>query len=186
MTIPGLDYLEHFITPDEEAMLLEAIDQEPWRNDLKRRVQHYGYRYDYTSRRVDAADHIGSLPAWATFLSERLLAGGHFATVPDQLIVNEYESGQGIASHIDCQPCFGDVVSSLTLGSHCVMEMTSAAQGEVIPLLLERRSMLVLSGDARHFWKHGIPKRKTDLVGETRRPRGRRVSLTFRTVILGR
>lgn len=40
----------------------------------------------------------------------------HFPHRPDQVIVNEYQPGQQIAPHIDCVPCFGSVVASLTLG----------------------------------------------------------------------
>jgi alkylated DNA repair dioxygenase AlkB len=35
------------------------------------------------------------------FLRERLVEFGFFDIVPDQLIVNEYEVGQGIHAHID-------------------------------------------------------------------------------------
>jgi hypothetical protein len=42
----GLLYAPAFIAESEEQTLLARIDREPWRKDLKRRVQHYGYRYD--------------------------------------------------------------------------------------------------------------------------------------------
>ena len=60
--VPGLIYRPDFITPDEEAMLVELIDAQEWNADLKRRVQHYGWKYDYTARRIDNSMHIGSLP----------------------------------------------------------------------------------------------------------------------------
>ena len=37
--IPGLEYLPDFISAAEERALIEAIDRQPWINDLKRRVQ---------------------------------------------------------------------------------------------------------------------------------------------------
>jgi alkylated DNA repair dioxygenase AlkB len=40
------------------------------------------------------------------------------ADIPDRLIVTEYEPGHGIAAHVDCIPCFGAIVYSLTLASH--------------------------------------------------------------------
>lgn len=43
----GLTYVENFITNEEERELLEHIDRGQWLFDLKRRVQHYGYKYDY-------------------------------------------------------------------------------------------------------------------------------------------
>ena len=50
--IEGLSYIPNFITRDEERALIEAIDQQSWLTDLKRRVQHYGYKYDYKARAV--------------------------------------------------------------------------------------------------------------------------------------
>ena len=184
VTVPGLKYVTGYVTARDEAALLAAVDVEPWRGDLKRRVQHYGYRYDYTARTVDRSMHLGPLPEWAQLLAARLVADGHMASAPDQLIVNEYEPGQGINAHVDCVPCFGPVVCSVTLGSQCVMELSPVEGGGTEPLLLERGSLLVLAGDARYKWRHGIPGRNTDTVGEQLVARGRRVSLTFRTVIV--
>lgn len=47
-------------------------------------------------------------------------------------------------------------------------------------IYLESRSLLVLKGDARYKWKHGIAARKSDNGVK----RQRRISLTFRKVIL--
>jgi alkylated DNA repair dioxygenase AlkB len=183
MRVPGLKYIPEFVAKPDEAVFLAALDAEPWLADLKRRVQHYGYRYDYKARKVDPSMYLGPLPAWVQILAARLVTEEHM-TAPDQLIVNEYQPGQGITPHVDCVPCFGPVVCSLTLGSQCVMEL-SAADGEgAASLLLERCSLLVLAGDARYKWRHAIPGRKSDKVDGQVSLRGRRVSLTFRTVIV--
>ncbi|MBW3598141.1 MAG: alpha-ketoglutarate-dependent dioxygenase AlkB [Planctomycetes bacterium] len=184
MNVPGLKYIAGFVAEPDEAALLAAVDAEPWLSDLKRRVQHYGYRYDYKARKVDPSMFLGPLPAWARPLAARLVAGGHMATVPDQLIVNEYEPGQGITAHVDCIPCFGPVVCSVTLGSQCVMELSAAKGDEAESILLERRSLVVLAGESRFRWRHAIPSRKSDEIGGRVLPRSRRVSLTFRTVIV--
>lgn len=184
MAVPGLKYIAGYVATSDEVALLARLDAEPWRGDLKRRVQHYGYRYDYTTRTVDPSMYLGPLPAWAQPLAARLVADGHMQAMPDQLIVNEYEPGQGINAHVDCVPCFGPVVCSVTLGSQCVMELSRVDGSEAEPLLLERGSLLVLAEDARYEWRHGIPGRTTDTVGGQVLARGRRVSLTFRTVIV--
>src|SRR3984957_8956674 len=134
MDIPGLKYVAAFVPDLDEADLLAGVDAEPWLADLKRRVQHYGYRYDYKARKVDPSMYLGPLPNWAQPLAARLVAKGYM-TAPDQLIVNEYEPGQGIAPHVDCVPCFGPVVCSITLGSQCVKEL-SAVKGEGAESLL--------------------------------------------------
>lgn len=51
-------------------------------------------------------------------------------------------------------------------------------------MLLEPRSLVLLSGEASYNWQHGIAARKSDLYGGIRLERLRRVSLTFRKVLL--
>lgn len=97
----------------------------------------------------------------------------------DQLIVNEYRPGQGIAPHIDCKPCFTDGIASLSLNSGTVMHFRRAYCDNV-DILLPRRSLIILTGEARYNWTHSIVPRLAD-NGVARQ---RRVSLTFRTVIL--
>jgi alkylated DNA repair dioxygenase AlkB len=184
MLISGLKYLTGFVSEREEASLFVAIDKEPWLADLRRRVQHYGYRYDYKSRKVDPSMYLGALPPWSQPLTDRLMAAGYLETNPDQLIVNEYEPGQGITAHVDCVPCFGPVVCSITLGSACMMELSAVADPATELLFLERGSLLVLADEARYKWRHAIPGRKSDRVDGQVIRRGRRVSLTFRTVIV--
>ena len=186
--IGGLGYVKNYITEYQHDWLLTRIDEHhkcQWLDDLKRRVQHYGFKYDYKARRVDMDMHIGELPEWLKRLSEKLHKDGHMPEVADQVIVNEYLPGQGISSHIDCEPCFEGTIVSLSLGSGCVMNFTNKFdKTKKIPVWLEPRSLVVLSGEARHEWLHGIAARKTDAWDGQKRDRQRRVSLTFRKVII--
>ena len=184
MDVRGLMYVARFVSEPHESALLAAVDAEPWLADLRRRVQHYGYRYDYKARKVDSSMYLGPLPGWSQALAGRLVMGGYLTAAPDQLIVNEYEPGQGITAHVDCVPCFGPVICSVTLGSQCLMELSAVEGDEAESLLLESGSLLVLAGDARYKWRHAIPGRKSDKISGQVVPRGRRVSLTFRTVIV--
>ncbi len=183
-SIPGLAYMPEYISPQQEDELIRIIDAQPWITELKRRVQHYGYRYDYKAKSVTAESWLGPLPEWLAPYCDRLHADGLFPQQPDQIIVNEYQPGQGIAPHIDCVPCFTDTIASLSLGSTCVMEFTHVERREKIPVLLEPRSLVVLSGDARYHWQHAIPHRKNDHHHGAIFPRSRRLSLTFRKVII--
>ncbi|MGE3702246.1 MAG: alpha-ketoglutarate-dependent dioxygenase AlkB [Hyphomicrobiaceae bacterium] len=180
----GLSYVPYFVAEPEERELLEAVDAESWRNDLKRRVQHYGYQYDYRARSVDPSMYLGPLPSWAQKIVARLVSAGHFLSPPDQLIVNEYLPGQGISPHIDCEPCFEEHIASLSLGSQCLMDFEEAGGGECLSIVLEPRSLLVFAGEARYEWTYGIAARKSDLIGGHRVTRTRRVSFTFRTIIV--
>jgi alkylated DNA repair dioxygenase AlkB len=135
--ISGLTYIPDFITREEEQSLLNNIDSSPWLNNLKRRVQHYGYKYDYRARTVNDDAHLGLLPEWAMPLSQRFFKKGIFSAVPDQVIINEYEPGQGISAHIDCVPCFDGTIASLSLGSSYVMEFSNVRTQEKKEILLE-------------------------------------------------
>lgn len=182
--IVGLKYIKDFIDQEKHDDLLRQVDAASWLTDLKRRVQHYGYKYDYKSRYVDYSMRIGPLPAWAAELAEVLCERRLAPECPDQVIVNEYRPGQGIANHIDCQPCFTDTIISVSLGSPCVMDFTHKQTRQVIPVLLEPRSLVILQAEARYDWLHGIPARKTDRYQGRTIQRQRRVSLTFRKVIV--
>jgi alkylated DNA repair dioxygenase AlkB len=184
LPVEGLRYLPGYLPEEEAARLLTIIDEQPWLTDLRRRVQHYGYKYDYTRRDIDRSLYLGPLPKWASRLAMRLHDEGLTEAVPDQLIVNEYAPGQGISPHIDCIPCFGPTIHSLSLGSHCEMSLLHSQTGEKQSLILEPGSLLALQGEARYVWRHSIPARKSDIVNGITVKRTRRVSLTFRTVIL--
>lgn len=151
-TVPGLIYMADFIDASTEAELIKTIDAQPWRHDLKRRVQHYGYAYDYKARNITPASWLAPLPPWLDVYCARLDQAGIFADMPDQVIINEYQPGQGISAHIDCIPCFGATIASLSLGSPCVMDFTHSKTGGKQSHLLEPRSLLVLTGDARYVW----------------------------------
>ena len=111
----GLEYHSDFLAPsDEERLLAHArIDSPEWLTDLSRRVMHFGYKYDYTSRKLDETARIGSLPEWLAQLplmvreaaSEEAEAAARPPPAVRTAIINEYEPKQGIAPHID-RDCF--------------------------------------------------------------------------------
>ena len=184
--VPGLSYIEEFVNPVEQNALVASIDQQTWLTDLKRRVQHYGYRYDYKARAVHDMARLGVLPDWLMRLAVRLRDDEHIVEIPDQAIINEYTPGQGIARHVDCVPCFGDTILSISLNSTCVMTFTRMLDPIEVPILLTLLtpgSLTIMQGESRYQWKHGIAARKTDHYSGTAMVRERRLSITFRKVI---
>jgi alkylated DNA repair dioxygenase AlkB len=182
----GLIVIHDYVDSRFAEYIVEKIDTEAdtaWRTDLKRRVQHFGYLYDYRARRVDPSMRLGELPDWAYFLGRQLVFEHLFDRLPDQVIVNEYEPGQGIAAHIDAESCFGDVVASLSLLSDCVMTLRARNHSAAIDVDLPANSLMVLSGPARHEWTHAIASRSTDSIMGVQRKRHRRISATFRTIL---
>ena len=178
----GAVLVPDLVTEAEERRILLRISQTPWLTELSRRVQHYGYRYDY--RGQGSARHAPAtpFPLWTAAMAERLVA--HFeGRAPEQCIVNEYLPGQGIGMHAD-HADFGPVVASLSLGDDWPMQFRprtvrpyarGALPGDEV-VILPRRSALVLAGAARTEWMHGIDAASTRIQAATR------VSATFRTL----
>ena len=185
--IPGLHYLPEMLTPPQQAQAVRMVDaaQDEWRNDLARRTQHYGWRYDYRARAITPDMYLGQLPQWLQDLAERIQhevlnddGSPMFDRAPEQVIVNEYVGAQGIRPHID-HPGFGPTICTVSLIEDWEMDL-SLKRNQNRPALLEAGSCLTMTGAARGSWYHGIPVRRTEPAGPTR---GRRISLTFRTVL---
>jgi len=182
--VKGLKYVTEFLSNVEHDRIWTEIYSEPWLGDLKRRVQHYGWKYDYKVRSIDYSMYLGKLPPWAKIIANRLFETGYMSDIADQLIVNEYKPGQGISPHVDCEPCFGNTIVSISMGSSLVMDLVNLKSKQKIEILLEPNSLIVISDEARYKWTHGIAARKTDVLNNQRIDRRLRISLTFRKVTL--
>ena len=197
--VPGLALRREFVSADEEAALLAALAPADGAWDdrthvVRRRVRHFGVApFDYKTRALDFTRPCEPMPACCAPVIARVARERASARAPDQLTVNEYRPGQGIASHVDTHSAFGGTLLSLSLGSGVVMEFRRAPRagaagaadggggdGAIERIWLPARSLLVLEGEARYAWQHGIPCRHTDRVDDTIVPRGTRVSLTLR------
>lgn len=166
-TASGLFYYPKWIDEQTENFLLNKINDGEWESSLQRRVQQFGAKYNYKDRQLDDTP-TKEIPNWLKdslfpYLCEV------FTSPPSQIIINEYERGQGITKHIDA-PVFGPVIASLSLLSDTEMTV-GRYNNESFNIPLQRRSLLVLSGDARLRWYHCIPKVKE-----------KRISITFRTI----
>ncbi len=175
--IQGLVYQSNFLTKEEQNSLLKKINEQEWSSALDRKTQHYGYVYDYRASVLRPAEPI---PDWLDFVLERLHSLEYFTDkMPDQVIVNHYEPGQGISAHTDHKSLFGDRVVSISLGSMVVMTFEHP-DGRKVDVPLEVGSAVLLNEESRYVWTHSIAKRKSDVVNGKKILRGERVSLTFR------
>jgi alkylated DNA repair protein alkB family protein 8 len=180
----GLTVLYDRVTPEREHAIITYLDSQPWSTELSRRTQHYGVAYNYQSRNLHvtpAPPLAGEVQVVAQWVSDNHIMDG---TGPVQCIVNEYYRDQGIAPHID-REVFGDTVVGLSLGADAVMEFTRGDQTYFA--WLPRRSLMIMTGEARYQWKHSIPKRVkyVDSTGVTvtKPAEYRRISLTYRRVL---
>lgn len=186
-TVSGLILIPDFISPEEEKSLLHFIDQGAWTTPSitgkGRRVQHYGRRYNYTSKSASSDDSSAPpIPDQYFYLLDRLEP--YHSGRPSQLIINEYLRTQGIASHID-STTFGPVITTISLGDEAIMSFKNSTTGEVVDVPLHPRSAVLMTGDSRYVWSHEIPRKIGYICDGKNKKRGqdwRRVSLTFRTI----
>ena len=185
-TIPGLFLIKGVI--DNEKELIDDIDsQGVWNpitnSDRSRRVQHYGYKYNYMT-----GEKFEPIPNFLKSCKKKLKKickeiGIYDGDQPfNSCIINEYLPGQGIAAHTDHYK-FGSIIGCFTVGSTASMVFTPRGSGKdrhVVTIRPEPGSLYIMSGEARKKWKHGMPARKGDKVDGKRIERGRRISITFR------
>lgn len=174
----GFAYRTDFLSPDEEGVIAAELARLPFEPfqfrgyEARRRVVSFGYRYDFNSARLEAAEPI---PAWLQPARERAEA---FAGVApgglQQLLINEYLPGAPIGWHRD-RPQFERVVGISVLAP-CVFRLRRrvGAGFERRSLTLAPRSVYLISGEAREQWEHSIPP-----VAE------HRYSITFRSFRAG-
>jgi alkylated DNA repair dioxygenase AlkB len=171
----GLRYWPDFVSRDSELDLLgelEALPLEPFQFGAfegKRRVAHFGFHYDYTERRLRAAEPI---PPWIAPVISRVEASA--ALSPGsvrQVLCTAYDAGVGIGWHKD-KPHF-EKIFGLSLAGPCRFRFRRRlAQGwERYTLDAAPRSLYMMVGESRLVWEHSIPP-----------VAGRRYSITFRTM----
>ena len=159
-----------------------------------------------------ASAACAGLPAWAIELIQHLRQ--LLTSVPDselpgnvkdllfpadqllsrQLILNLYNGAEGLAPHVDLVHRFADGILLCSFGPQgtgTVMDFTHASK-DPHHLFLPSGSVLLLSGEARYEWKHGISARHSDLVRSSdclhqvdQLSRSIRLSITIRSMLNG-
>uniref|UniRef100_A0A914I4N5 Alkylated DNA repair protein alkB homolog 8 n=1 Tax=Globodera rostochiensis TaxID=31243 RepID=A0A914I4N5_GLORO len=187
----GLKIVPNFISAQFESELEQFVEGclagSTNIDKLKnRRVFHFGYAFDYNKN--NALDKAPPIPPIIDGLINDIFTtfSCHSPDVrPNQITVNVYEPGQGIPLHLDTHSAFEERVYSLSLLSDVVMEFRDCANSARRNCVhLPRRSLLLLTGDARYRHKHGILTRHYDVhpMSNQLLKRERRISITFRTV----
>jgi alkylated DNA repair dioxygenase AlkB len=171
----GLRYAPGFVSPEAEQELIRRIAALPLQPfqfgqyEGKRRVASFGFRYDYTLRRLQDAEPI---PDWLHPIIKQVEAFGGPSTRIQQVLCTEYDVGTGIGWHRD-KPHF-DKVFGLSLGSACKFRFRrpTGEKWERFTLNAEPRSLYMMSGASRLAWEHSIPAVEAP-----------RYSITFRTML---
>ncbi|BDA44448.1 probable Alkylated DNA repair protein alkB homolog 8 [Coccomyxa sp. Obi] len=189
--------LEVFGTSDDED---DSSEQHPRINGLYHCRNHVNRALQETTMKgveaegwfetaeMNQAMCFGSLPGWAKDLADALPTDLFSRKIQsrqplfDQLTVNVYAPGEGITAHVDLDR-FEDGIAIVSLGSAAIMDYTRDECHE--RLLLQPGDVLLLEGEARYQWKHGIAAVATEQFGGLHIQRGWRTSITFRKLVPG-
>lgn len=199
-SIPGLYYIPDLIPEKRAEDLIEELDDEEWipitSSPNSRKVQHYGFSYVYMTGQPGEKTH--PLPKFLHFLRDMLkeicvqegIVGEGYEF--NQCIINDYQPGQGISTHID-NAGYGHTIGCFTIGSPAEMTFTKVisrsggkAKIKKVNIYPLSGSLYIMSRECRKKWSHCMVGRKSDppLDGSGGRiKRGRRISITFRKVL---
>ena len=193
--ITGAFISNEFFSEEEEALVMSysADENHQWLSEGHRTMLHFGFRYNPESKEVEPfeptppefiqAIGLRAFSACAQVLPSSVLC-------PNMWSVARYEPGSGLRSHVDV-PQLGPYVLDGSFGSDAEMVFEPRPlPGSTLfekrqKVFLQRRSLLLIFGEARDKWKHQIPARDYDTVEKRRIPRDSRVSLVFRHTGVG-
>jgi alkylated DNA repair dioxygenase AlkB len=156
-----------------------------WKNDeavifgrhiiTKRKVAWYGndnYNYAYSNINRQAL-------AWTKELLElKALVEKRTGETFNSCLLNLYHNGdEGMAWHSDDEKTLGEnsAIASFSFGAERKFSFKHKQTKEVISMMLEHGSLLVMKGTTQTHWLHCLPKSKRITTP--------RVNLTFRTMI---
>jgi alkylated DNA repair dioxygenase AlkB len=183
-----ISYLQSLPLPEPDTDLLQQlIEQTPWRAEEivvwgKRYPQprlvawfgDAGRSYTYSGIRFEP------LP-WTHLLLKlkaavEIAAGDQFNSV----LLNYYRDHRdSMGLHSDDEPELGrnPIIASVSLGEERQLVLKHRSRQDLKPvrLPLASGSLLLMSGETQHHWKHGIEKQ--------RQACGPRVNLTFRRIV---
>ncbi|WP_428740430.1 alpha-ketoglutarate-dependent dioxygenase AlkB family protein [Tenacibaculum sp.] len=167
---------------DYYESLLKSIE---WRNDeaiifgkrmvTKRKVAWYAdqpFEYSYSNITKTA------LPFTKELLALKELVEKETDETYNSCLLNLYHDGsEGMAWHSDGEKDLkkNGAITSLTLGAERKFGFKHKQTKEVVSLVLQHGSLLVMKDETQTYWLHRLPPTK-----KVHRPR---VNLTFRTIV---
>ena len=156
-----------------------------WKNDeviifgkriiTKRKAAWYGdsdYLYTYSNSTKQALPWTEEL-SWLRQIIEELIG-----TKFNSCLLNLYHNGnEGMGWHSDDEKSLGknNTIASLSLGAERKFLFKHKQTKQIVSLLLEHGSLLVMKEATQSNWLHSLPKSK-DLIDS-------RINLTFRTIL---
>jgi len=169
--ISGLFYIEDYLSEEkinEVKKYLNKLDFSAISNATNsRRVAHFGYYYSYDRTGLTCAPTI---PDFLNVLVDDVEITGKGFIEFDQVIINEYKPGQGIAPHTDHTKLFGPIIACITIGSSVPITFRN---GNITKKLeIKEGSMYIMTKDSRYKWTHSLTNKSKDV----------RYSITYRAI----
>jgi alkylated DNA repair dioxygenase AlkB len=156
-----------------------------WENDktivfgkaivTKRKVAWYGdsdYSYTYSNSTKQALAWTKELLGLKQMIEN--VTGSNF----NSCLLNLYHNGdEGIAWHSDDEESLGrnNNIASLSLGAERKFLFKHKLTKQIVSILLEHGSLLIMTGSTQTNWLHSLPKSKRILQP--------RINLTFRSIV---
>jgi len=196
--IPGLIYIPDFISENEELQIREHIitKHNEWRDHwikTNRKWLQFGYYFNYKTMELykNKTKGFENIPAEWQWIGQRIQSCieerlGQKCKDFNQLLINQYAPNQGINYHTDKTHCFGPVIADVSLFSCCVinykdkMAIGNANKNKIKSVLLQPRSLVVMTGPSRYEWLHGIEAKREHKFCGHRIRQDVRYSFTFR------
>lgn len=180
------DYMPSFFSRVESGSLFQALlETTPWQEDevvlfgqrriLSRKVAwmgEVGFTYSYSGTSKTAAPWTPAL----LLVKERVerTCAHRF----NSCLLNLYHDGmEGMGWHSDDEKTLGEnpAIASVSFGAERIFKLKHRESKEVVSVLLEHGSLLVMKGSTQHHWVHAMPK--------TKKVTAPRINLTFRTFL---
>lgn len=171
--------INNFVSVEEEQQLIELIDtRKPWQPSQEGRAkQDYGPKVSFLKKKVSVGDFNG-FPDFASNLFDRMRikeSNLMHGFVPVEFCILEYtpERGSYIRPHYDDKWIWGDRLITVNLLSETTLRLTREFNipPYEIAIRMPARSLVVVSGEARYDWHHGIHKYDV---------KSRRIAMTWR------
>ena len=159
----GLYYVRNVFSESQEETVKKVLHDNTWGKYHGRSVQHFGHAYLGPSK-VTATSHIPE--EFSSIIQSYNAALGRLGLShpsSNQITGTMYLPGEGIGCHRE-DPLLGDPLSIFGSQSDTTMFFKNPSNEDSFRIRLFARSLLVLTGAARHEWHHGIPRRREDEV----------------------
>jgi alkylated DNA repair dioxygenase AlkB len=161
ITPPGFSYYPDFLSGEEENIWLQLLHSIDVKNmmfhgyEAKRKTAGFGYKWSFEDRTLSPGNEI---PHNFHPLVEKAAAwlnidAGEFAS----MLITQYPPGSVINWHRDAPP-YG-MIAGISFLSDCIFQFrpydkAKQSRKSTLKLPLARRSLYLISGEARDEWEH--------------------------------